>query len=344
MDRDENPRLTRLRAPLMIAVPLLVLLGGATLYRQNEAFVTTDDAFVRATKAAINARVPGQVIEIAVHDNQFVRKGQLLFRIDPQPYAIAVEQAEARLGSARLQVEGLKATYRRQLAELQASRDAAAFDQAEYQRKTALFASDFTSRAAWEQSETDVKVARQHIAASAQQVANTVAALAGNPAIADGRHPSVREAQAALDRARLDLSYTRIVAPEDGVVTKVDDLQPGDSVNAGAPVFALIAAHRLWIEANYRETGLTHMRVGQPATVEVDAYPGHRFAAHVVSISPGTGAEFSALPPENATGNWVKVVQRLPVRLELDAADPRRPLYSGISATVRVDTRAGAGR
>jgi membrane fusion protein (multidrug efflux system) len=148
----------------------------------------------------------------------------------------------------------------------------------------------------------------------------------------------VREAQAQLDRARLDLSYTTVTAPDDGTVARVDDIQAGDFVSAGAPVFALISSRDVWIEANFRETNLTHMRPGQRANLRMDAYPGHVFAARITSMSPGTGSEFSVLPPENATGNWVKVVQRLPVRLELERPDPKWPLYSGISVLVDVDT------
>ena len=173
---------------------------------------------------------------------------------------------------------------------------------------------------------------------TAQQIANTVAALDGDPNIDIDRHPSVRAAKAQLDQARLDLSYATVVAPDDGIVTRVDDLQVGDFVNPGVAVFSMMSSRRIWIEANFRETGLTHMRPGQAAVINVDAYPDRTFMAHVVSMSPGTGSDFAVLPPENATGNWVKVVQRLPVRLELDKIDPNRPLFSGISVTVRVDT------
>jgi membrane fusion protein (multidrug efflux system) len=328
----------RLRLPLMLVLPIILAVFGAAEYLAEEPYVWTDDAFVRAPKESLNARVAGQVVEIAVKENQGVRKGQLLFRIDPEPYHIAVDQAEARLGSARIQIDALKAIYLQQLAELQSAKDSADFDQREYARKKALVASDFTPRELYERAETDLKVAHQHITSVEQQIANTVAALNGDPNIEIDRHPTVRTAKAQLDRAQLDLSYATVVAPDDGIVTRVDDLQVGDFVNPGAAVFSLLSSRRIWIEANFRETGLTHMRSGQEATIDVDAYPDRRFKAHVVSMSPGTGSDFAVLPPENATGNWVKVVQRLPVRLELNEVDPNRPLFSGISVTVRVDT------
>jgi membrane fusion protein, multidrug efflux system len=328
----------RLRRPLLIAFPILLALIGSVYEVREAPYVSTDDAFVRAAKESINARVSGQVVEIAVRDDQHVRKGDLLFQIDPLPFQIAVDQAEARWANARLGIAALKATYRQQLAERQSAQDSAAFAAREYERKKALLASDFTSRTVYERTETDLKVARQHVVSIEQQIANTVAALDGDPNIPPDAHPTVREAKAQLDRARLELSYTAVRAPDEGIVTRVEDLQVGDFVNAGAAVFALLSSRHVWIEANFRETDLAQLRAGERATVAVDTYSGRVFKAHVVSLSPGAGSDFAVLPPENATGNWVKVVQRVPVRLELEALDPDRRLYSGTSVTVRVDT------
>jgi membrane fusion protein (multidrug efflux system) len=347
IDRPESDRLVaipkkplreRLRRPLLIVVPILLAVIGAAYYLADEPYVSTDDAFVRAAKESVNARVAGQVVEIAVKDNQRVKRGQLLFQIDPESYRIAVDQAAARLDSARLQVNELKATYRQQLAELQSASATVEFDELEYARRKALVTDGWTPREVFDQADTTLRVARQRVVSITQQMANTVAALDGDPNIDADRHPLVRAAKAQLDQACLDLSYATVTAPDDGIVARVDDLQVGDYVNPGAAVFSMMSTRRIWIEANFRETGLTNMHSGQEAVISVDAYPGSTFMAHVVSMSPGTGSDFAVLPPENATGNWVKVVQRLPVRLELDRIDPNRPLFSGISVDVRIDT------
>jgi membrane fusion protein (multidrug efflux system) len=334
----KKPLKQRVRPLLMAGLPALFAVIGYSQYRANEPFVSTNNAYARVAKASINARVSGQVVEIAVDDNQPVRKGQVLFRLDPQPLQIAVDRAEAQFGNARLRIDGLKASYRQQQAELQSARASAEYDQKEFARKKALIASEFVSRAAYERADTDLKVSRQRIVSIEQQIASTVVALNGDPDIAIDRHPTVREAKAQLDEAQLYLSYATVTAPADGIVAKVDDLQVGNYVSNGSAAFALISDHETWIEANFRETQLNHMRPGQTATITLDTYPDRPFKAHVISMSTGAGADFALLPPENATGNWVKVVQRVPVRLELDDADPAMPLFSGTSATVEVDT------
>ena len=334
----KKPLKEKLRPWLMVGVPALFAAIGYTHYMAGVPFVTTDNAYARVAKASINARISGQVVEIAVEDNQKVTKGQVLFRIDPKPLQIAINRAEAQLSVARLRIDGLKASYRQQQAELQSAKESAGFDQKEFARKKALVATEFVSRSLYERSETDLKVSRQRIASIEQQIASTVVALNGNPNIEGDSHPSVREAKAHLDEAQLYLAYATVYAPADGIVAKVDDLQVGNYLNNGAPAFALISDHEIWVEANFRETQVTHMRPGQEATIRIDTYPDRVFKAHVTSMSPGAGSDFALLPPENATGNWVKVVQRVPVRLELDDADPALPLFSGTSATVKVDT------
>lgn len=334
----KRPLRERLRRPLLNLFPLLLAAAGAAYYFTQAHSAVTDDAFVRAAKESINARVSGQVAEIAVKDNQPVHKGQLLFQLDPAPYQIAVAQAEAQLDSARLQIAALKATYRQQQADLQAAEDSAAFDARDYARQNAAVALSATSRQVFDHAGTNLKVAQQHVVSIKQQIASTIAALNGDPDIEIDRHPLVRAAEARLDRARLDLSYATVKAPENGIVTGVDSLQVGDFINPGATAFWLLSTRRIWVDANFRETDLTHMHPGETATINVDAYPGHAFKAHIVSMSPGTGSDFAILPPENATGNWVKVTQRLPVRLEFDKTDPNLPLFSGLSVTVRVDT------
>jgi membrane fusion protein (multidrug efflux system) len=326
------------RPLLMVGVPALFAAIGYAHYVAGEPYISTDNAYARVAKASINARTSGQVIEIAVEDNQPVRKGQVLFRIDPKPLQIAVDRAQAQLSVARLRIDGLKASYRQQQAELQSAKESADFDQKEFGRKKALVASEFVSKSIYERADTDLKVSRQRIASIEQQIASTVVALNGNPNIEVDSHPAVREAKAQLDETQLYLSYATVYAPDDGIVAKVDDLQVGNFVNNGAPAFALLSDREVWVEANFRETDVTHMRPGQSATIHLDTYPDHEFKAHVISMSPGAGSDFALLPPENATGNWVKVVQRVPVRLELDELDPQMPLYSGISATVKVDT------
>jgi membrane fusion protein (multidrug efflux system) len=329
----------RLRVPLMIGGPALIILIMAYLYLTGGRYEGTDDAYVQTASVAVSSNVAGRVLEVAVHDNQSVHKGDVLFRIDDEPFRIAVEEAEAQLSGARLQVQSLKASYRQRQAELDSARETLAYQQRETDRQRRLLTAGISSQLQVDRTAHSLDTARSDLAAAEQQVSAVLASLGGDPNILPDRHPTVLQAQALLDRAKLNLSYTFIKAPSDGIVTRVEQVQAGTYISASAPVFALVVSGNTWIEANFKENQLTHMRAGQPAEVQIDSYPGKKFEGIVVSVSPGTGAQFSVLPPENATGNWVKVVQRLPVRIELRQIDPEFPLHGGLSATVNVDTR-----
>jgi membrane fusion protein, multidrug efflux system len=333
-------RLQRLRWPLMSLSAIAVMGGGTYFYIKGGRYQSTDDAYAQAGTVSISANVPGQVSEIDVRDNDLVRRGATLFKLDDAPFRIAVSDAAAHLADTRLQIESLKSTYRQRQVELRAARDTQGYLQQQYDRQTRLLTSGITSQSQFDQAAHALDAARQQVANVQQQIGAALANLAGDPNIAPERHPLVAQAQAALDRAQLNLSYTVISAPTDGVVAKVEQLQVGDTIAASAPVFALVSTRDVWIEANFKEVQLARMRAGQVATVEIDRYPGRQFSAEVASVSPSTGSQFSLLPPENATGNWVKVVQRVPVRLHLTHVDAGFILQAGLSANVTVDTQS----
>ena len=335
--RPAKPLRQRWRLPLMLAGPLVVLIAASWWYLTSGRFVSTDDAYVQAARTMISGDISGRVVAVSVRDNQRVAKGQELFRLDDRPYRIAIEEAKAQLATARLQVEAMKATYRQKLAEEKGAEDTLEFQSRQFERQRQLAATGVAARATYDQVQNALQMAQMKVTSSQSELANMLAQLGGNPNIPVEQHPTVQRAQAALDKAELDVGYTTIRAAENGVVTKVDQLQVGSYVNASTPVFSLVS-DRVWVEANFKETELTHMRAGQEATVEIDTYPGVVFRAKVASLSPGTGLTFSLLPAENATGNWVKVVQRLPVRLVLENPPSDVPLHAGLSATVDVDT------
>ncbi len=326
------------RIGLMVVLPLVVVLTGTWFFLASERYVSTDDAYVEADKVAISSDVSGRVMAVLVHDNEAVRAGQVLIRLDDRPFRIAVEKAQAALASARLQVEGMRANYREKQAELQAAQDTLAYQQREFARQQQLRAGNLVSQAQLDQARNALDTARQQVASAQQSEANVLADLGGNPDIPTDQHPLVAKAQAQLDQAKLDLSHTVIAAPANGIVTKVDQLPVGDYLTLSNPAFMLVETDNLWVEANFKETELTHVAPGQAAAVSVDTYPDADFAGRVASITPATGVEFSALPPQNATGNWVKVVQRLPVRIAIEHPDPAKPLWPGMSVTVSVDT------
>jgi membrane fusion protein (multidrug efflux system) len=325
---------------LMYGGVIVVLSGALWYYLTGGRYVSTDDSSVQAAQASISTNVPGRVVEIDVHDNQRVRAGDVLFRLDDRPFRIALEDARAKLATARMQIGAAQATYRRQLAEVAAARGTVAYQQAEFERQQRLLQSGISSRSQFEQTRHAFELAQSQLTGAEQQLGAVLAMLGGRPDLPLDEHPTVMQAQASLDRANLELSYTVIRAPSDGITAKVEQLQVGDYINAAVPVFNLISDQDIWVEANFKEDDLAYMRTGQSAQVQIDAFPGRAFHAHVASLSPGTGAQFSVLPPENATGNWVKVVQRVPVRVQFEASELAEvPLHAGLSASVTVDTR-----
>ncbi len=235
-------------------------------------------------------------------------------------------------------MDSLKAEYQQSQSRINASKSALEFQRNELARQQRLLQSGIASQAAVDRAQHAFDDANGSLSGAQHQAGGVLAQLGGDANIRPEKHPAVLQAQAALDAAKLDLSYATVAAPSDGVVTRVEELQVGDYVAAHAPVFALVSTHDLWIEANFKEDQLSHMRPGQQVEVRIDSYPGRSFQGTVGSLSPGTGSQFSALPPENATGNWVKVVQRLPVRVELKLPDSLPTLHAGLSAHVAVDT------
>jgi membrane fusion protein (multidrug efflux system) len=322
-----------------VAGPVVVLALAAYFYISGGRYEKTEDAYVMAARTAISANVPGRVVELAVHDNQAVQRGDVLYRLDDAPYRIYVQEAQAQLATATLQIQSLKATYLQRQADLASARDTLAFQQTELDRQKKLITAGIASQAQVDRAMHAFDEARSRLASVQHEITGAIAQLGGDPNIDPSKHPAVMQAQAALDRARLNLSYTTVTAPSDGVVTRVEQLQVGSYIAASTPVFALVSTHDVWLEANFKEDQLGHMRPGQTANIRIDSYPGRTFKGRVASVSPGTGSQFSMLPAENATGNWVKVVQRLPVRVELQDLDPQYPLHAGLSAIVNVDTR-----
>jgi membrane fusion protein (multidrug efflux system) len=327
----------RNRPLLLIGGPVAVVVVALIFYLTTGRYVSTDDAYIQSARVDVSTEVSGRIREIEVRDNQSVHKGDVLFRLDTPAFNIAVADARAQLAAAMIKVPSLQAVYRQRLADEAAAKNTLDYDQREFARQTELQGQGISSRAQLDQAKNNFQSAQQQLAATQQQTASALADLGGDANALSASLPLVRQAQAALDHALLQLSYTIVHAPMDGIVAKVDQIQVGDHVNAATPLFALMSGTDIWVEANFKETDLTYMRPGQRATFSVDAYPGRSFTGHVLSTSPGTGSSFSLLPPENSSGNWVKVVQRLPVRLSIDD-NGGVPLAAGMSVEANVDT------
>jgi membrane fusion protein (multidrug efflux system) len=323
-----------LRPILMLVVPALLIIGGAYYWLTSGGSVSTDDAQVKQDIVSVSPQVNGQIVQVLVRNGAQVKRGQLLFRIDPQPYRVALEQAEAQLANARLQTTVLKTTaagtsgdITGAIANLQIKRNALG-------RQSALLRQGFTTKADYEDALNEVRTAETQLADARARAANASAA------VAPGEQPSIAQAQAAVDKARLDLSRTEVRAPMDGTVENADNLQIGQMAVTGVGMMSLVHSRTAWVEANFKEKDVGRMVPGQRATVKVDAYPGQKFAAHIGSIGAGTGSQFSLLPAQNANGNWVKVTQRVPVRIVFDG-NPGKPMIAGLSvvATVYFDQK-----
>jgi membrane fusion protein, multidrug efflux system len=336
--QETTPNRKRVQMVLLALGPIVLLAGGGYMYLSGGRYVSTDNAYVRADKLTVSTDVSGIVAEVAVRENDRVEKNQLLFRLDDEPYRIALDSARAQLGTVKNELATLQATYRQNLAQVEQANTDVAFTQAQFGRQQDLLRRGVTTQAAFDQAQHDVNAARERVTAAQRQAEATLAQLGGAP---DGKledHPRYRQAQAQVDRAERDLRHTLVRAPMPGVVARVDALLVGEYLPAAQTAFSLIAADHVWVEANPKETDLTFLKPGDAASVTVDAYPGRQWRATVASISPASGAEFSVLPAQNASGNWVKVVQRVPVRLRVDLPADAPPLRSGMSVEVSIDT------
>lgn len=318
------------------SVPLLLIAGAAAYYIANDHYATTDNAYVQQDKVSVSAQVTGEIVAVNVRENQHVNAGDVLFRIDPEPFRIAIAQADAAIAAAQVKVVGLETSLGNTGVDIAAAREDVAFYTEEYRRQSELMQRGFTTRARLQAAEHALSDARSKVATAEADARTARAALATGSA-APGVNPAILAAQAQKRKAMLDLSRAEVRAPVSGTVSQTDRLLLGQMMTTGLPALTIVVSDRSWIEANFKETELAGMRVGQPAEVTFDAYPGMKLKGHVASIGAGTGSEFSILPAQNANGNWVKVTQRVPVRIAIDAK-PSRPLIAGLSSDVSIDT------
>lgn len=323
------------RPALMLALPLLLAAVGGWIWLNGGQSVSTDNAYIQQDKVSISSDVTGRVIAVGPTESQAVKRGDVLIRIAQRPFEIALAQAEANVAAARLQATGLQSGTIGKTADVAGKRDAVRFAVQERDRQQSLLKEGFATRARVQSAEFATATAQSELASAIADEASARAAANGG---GGGTHPLVLAAMAARDKAAFELSRTVIRAPADGIASQTDKVLPGQVLVSGIPSMSLVLSGRRWIEANFKETDLEHMRVGQRSTVHLDAYPNAEIVGRVASIGAGTGSEFSVLPAQNATGNWVKVVQRVPVRITLPDNTPGVPLIAGLSATVTVYT------
>ncbi|MBS0563284.1 MAG: HlyD family secretion protein [Proteobacteria bacterium] len=329
------------RRVLMIAGPIVLLLVAGLWWILGGRYESTDNAYVHLARVQIAADVGGQVVKVMAGDNQAVKAGDTLFEVDPVPYRLALAKADAAVAAARLGVAQMKAAYRQALAQQEIAETDAVYYASESRRQEGLEAKGAVTGTQASDARHAEQAANDRLDLARSNVALALAALGGNADVAVDSHPSAQAALVARNQAAYELSKTRVVAPKDGIVYQAEGFRAGQIVAVGQPLFSFVETGDVWVDANFKETQLTHIRVGQPAEVTLDADPSTPLKAVVDAIGAGTGAEFSLLPAQNATGNWVKVTQRVPVRLRLVQPFDRaggQTLASGLSAEVSVDT------
>ncbi|HSZ66445.1 MAG TPA: HlyD family secretion protein [Xanthobacteraceae bacterium] len=337
----DRKRMTRWALFGLLPVALFV---GGYFYFTGGKIMSTDDAYVDADKVAVSTDIAGLVQDVDVSDNQHVAAGQILYRIDPRQFQIALDNAKANLAQTALAIDAMKQDYKHMLSDAAAQQAQVDLDQANYNRENMLVRSGTVSQAVFDQAQYALLNDKSKLESLRQQAATQLARLGGNADIETAQHPQYLQAQAQVDEAQRELDHTVVKAPFTGTVTSVPSIAPGKYLAASTTAFYLVDTDHLWVSANPKETELTYVKPGQPVTVTVDTYPDAVWHGTVQSISPAAAQEFSLLPAQNTSGNWVKVVQRVPMRVRVDTSDQKLPpLRAGMSVEVNVDTGHARG-
>jgi membrane fusion protein (multidrug efflux system) len=340
----EKPRKRRSPTrPILFALLPIALVAGGYYYITGGQIMSTDNAYIQADMVGISTDVSGTVDSIEVHENDPVKKGQVLFRMRQRSFQIALDGAKAQLGVAATQLENLKASYQQALAQIAQAEADIPYFQTEYDRQQNLINSSVASKSAYDEAKHNLDAAEQKVSVAKAQAATTLSQYGADINQPIEQNPIYLQAKAAVDDAQRQLDDTVVRAPFDGIATNVNSLQVGQYLQTSQSAFALVSSTNLWISASPKETELTYVKPGQKATITVDAYPGVEWKGTVASISPASGSSFSLLPAQNTTGNWVKVVQRIPMRVSIDDLQGKPPLRVGMSTVVDVDTGHARG-
>jgi membrane fusion protein (multidrug efflux system) len=322
----------------MFALLPVALIVGGYFYVTGGAVMSTDNAYVQADMVGLSTDVAGIVTQVMVHDNQKVAKGDVLFKLDPQQFQLALDRAEAQIGNTRNDLVALQASYRNMQTQVDQAQKDLEFNNVNFQRQQQLLTNNFTPKATFDAARNTLQGSQQKLASLQQQLAGLAANLNGDPDAPIENHPRYKDAVAARDEAARQLAHTVVHASFDGIVTNVPSLQPGQYLAAAATAFNIVSTDHVWVQASPKETELTYVQPGQKVSVEVDSYPGYEWTGTVDSISPASASSFSLLPAENTSGNWVKVVQRIPMRIRVENEPGKPPLRVGMSVELSVDT------